>query len=440
MSARNYLQWELVGEGKDPVPASEYDVEQSAKIFSDQGKQMNDAASLLRQISDMTGWTGEAAKELADKADDAYSDLDKAAEKYVDAGKALSTFAIAVGTARDETAGAVADAVEAEAQRKANATSDLEGVAEPTEAQKSDEEQRGKDLEKANSALSAARTRLVNALEDLDTAANKAASDIKNASEQFKDSKMDDIKGAVSSALAVIVDALQVLAVILAIVIIVLLIIGTGGAFAGVLAVLGTIAFYLGATILALTVVQFLMGDATWQDVAWATLGVIGGGAVLKGAKGATKALGAVRAMQEAKITTQVIKNLSPMVKFAKIVPIKFIRNWGLGKQAAAVDDALGSFRGQLDSLVIDKTLLRVTGFDGVVSNIRQINALKAMSPSLDMVNSLNTALRNVVYEGTGAVLSIPATAHDIFTADGPLFNTIDNIGDLGTHISSAGR
>lgn len=431
MSARNYLQWELVGEGSDPVVASQDDVEDSAKIFSDQGKQMNDAASLLRQISDMAGWTGEAAKELAEKADDAYGDLDKAAEKYVDAGKALSTFAVAVGTARIESEAAVQDAVEAEAKRKANATSDIEGVAEPTQAQKDDDEQRGKDLAAANSALSAARTRLVNALDDLDSAANTCASAIKNASEQFKDSKMDDIKGAVSSALKVIVDALQVLAIILAIVIVVLLIIGTAGAFAGVLALaatLSTVAFWLGAAILGLTLIQAAMGDAGINEIGWALLGVVGGGAILKGAKGATAAISSLRAAQEIKLTAQAIRGLSPMVKLGKIVPIRFIRNWALGKQATAVNAALTQFRGQMDSLVSTSKLMKIAGLDEMATHMRQINALKNMSVASDMNQVLNVAMRNTAYQVAGLPASLVAQGHDFLTGDGPLANTIDNI------------
>ena len=431
MTSRGYLQWELVGEGSDPVPASEYDVDRVAKVFSDQGAQMNDAAKLLRQLSELSGWSGESAKEFADKASEGYGDLDKAAEKYVDAGKALSTFATAVGTARDETKAAVDDAVAADAARRQNAESALDDIEDPTEEDKTADEDRAERLSDANAALTAARTRLVKAMEALDKEAETAAKAIRAASEQFKDSTMDNIKGAVSSALKVIVDALQVLAIILAVVIIVLLIIGTAGAFAGVLALvatLTTISLYLGAAILALVTVQFLMGDAGMDDLAWAALGVFGGAAVLKGGKAAVAAINMARTAQVARVTASATRNLSPLVRFSRHVPINFIRNWALGRQTTAVNAAVNALNSQLDSLASTSKLMQIAQVDGLVTNIRQINALRAMNPTAAMTAALNSAVRNNVLLGTGTVASAIAQGHDLLTIDGPLANTIDNI------------
>lgn len=433
MTSRGYLQWELVGESSDPVPASEYDVEQVAKVFSDQGAQMNDAAKLLRQISELSGWSGKAAKEFAEKAGEGYGDLDKAAEKYVDAGAALNTFATAVGTAWTETSAAVADAVEADAQRRANATSSLEGVDEPTDEQLTADEDRDKRLTAANSALTAARTRLVNAMEALDTAATTAAKDIRAASEQFKDSRMDDIKGFVKSALQVIVDVLQVLAVIIALVIIVLLIIGSGGAF---LAFLIAAAFWVGVVIFALVSVQFLMGDASAGDVAWAALGLVGGGLVSKGAKGVTMALGAARTAQAARVAAQARNGLSPIVRFAQRIPLNVIRNWAAGREATAVRNAVSAFDGQLDSLASTSRMLRALGVDDIYTTTNQINALRGMNPTANMTDLLNTAARNNVYRDVGNAMQQIANLHDLGTVNEPIVR----LADLGTHVSGAGR
>lgn len=450
MSARNYLQWELVGEGSDPVVASQDDVEDSAKIFSDQGKQMNDAASLLRQISDLSGWTGKAAVELADKADDAYGDLDKAAEKYVDAGTALSTFAVAVGVARTETEGAVNDAVDAEAQRKANATSDLEGVADPTDEQKAADEQRGKDLTAANSALSAARTRLVNALEELTSAANTCASAIKNASEQFKDSRWDDIKGAVSSALAVIVDALNVLAIILAVVIVVLLIIGTGGAF---LAFLITAAFWVGIAILAGTTIQFLMGDADGWDLVFAVFGAFGGKLLTAGGKLASNSVRAARALQVARITQATKDGMSPIVKFGQRSSLSILRNFANGFETRAITRAVTAFNTQLDDLASTSRILRGLDLGDMSTTIRQINALRGMNPTPAMTTALTEAVGGLKLAGLGAVTQFSSQFNDGLGAAESFTNTFNNIrdglefmvdhppvGPINIHVSGVGR
>jgi uncharacterized membrane protein len=427
MSARNYLQWELVGEGKDPVPASEHDVEQSAKIFSDQGKQMDDAASLLHRISDMTGWTGSYAKELADKADDAYSDLGKAAEKYTDAGKALETFAIAIGTARTETEGAVDDAVKAEAQRKANATSDLEGVAEPTKAQKDDEEQRGKDLEAANSALSAARTRLVNALSDLDEAASTCASAIKKASEQFKDSRMDDVKGFVRSALGVIVDALNVLAIIIAVVIVVLLILGTGGAFLGFLI---AASFWVGLAILGGTFIQVLMGDADGWDLMFAAFGAFGGKLLGAGSKLAMNSVRSARALQVTRITQVTKDGMSPIVKFGQRSRLSILRNFANGFETRAVNRAVSAFNTQLDDLASTSRIMRGLELDDMSTAIRQITALHGMNPTAAMTAHLDDAVNGVNLAARGAAMHFSALAKDGLGAPESFANTFNNIRD----------
>ncbi|KQX75019.1 MULTISPECIES: putative T7SS-secreted protein [Aeromicrobium] len=427
MSARNYLQWELVGEGSDPVVASEYDVDQSAKIFADQGQQMNDAASLLKQIADLTGWTGEAATQLADKADDAYSDLDKAAQKYIDAGAALSTFAGKVGTARAETAAAVADAVEAEAQRKSNATSELEGVAEPTDAQKDADELRGDRLDAANSALSAARTRLVNALEDLESAASTCASAIKNASEQFKDSTMDDVKGAVSSALAVIVDALNVLAIILAVVIVVLLIIGTGGAF---LAFLITAAFWVGIAILAGTTIQFLMGDADGWDLLFAAFGAFGGKLLTAGGKLAANSIKSARVLQVARITQSTKDGMNGLVKFGQRFPLKSVRAFANGFETRAITKAVSAFNTQIDDLASTSRLLRGLDLAEMSTSIRQINALRGMNPTPAMMAHLDEAVGGLKLAGTGAAMQFSSQFKDGLGAPESFTNTFNNMRD----------
>jgi uncharacterized protein YukE len=449
VSSRNYLQWELVGEGSDPVPASEQDLRDVAKVFTQQGNEMNDAASLLREIANLSGWKGESATEFADKAEEGYGDLDKAADKYTGAGTALSKFAGAVGTARDETQGAVDDAVKAEAARKANTHSLLDGVDDPTDEQKDADEKRGKRLEAANTALTAARTRLENAMEALDTAASTCASAIKNASGKFKDSKMDDIKGFVKSALGVIVDALNVLAVILAVVIIVLLIIGTGGAF---LAFLMTAAMWVGFAILAGTAIQYAMGDASGEDLAWAVVGAFGGKLLSKAGKAAVTSLNAAKSMQVARITQATKDGMAPWIKFGKKIP--FARVLPDFLEARAVNRAVSAFEGQMTQLTSTSRLLAGFELKGLRTTANQINALRGMNPTPAMTAALNSAVRFNSLAGVAGVGTVASQIRDMAGFGESVTNTIHNVDagidylqnhppaiqPIGIHVTGAGR
>lgn len=454
MTSRGYLQWELVGEGADPVPASGYDVRQVAKEFSDQGAQMEDAARLLRQISNLSGWTGKAATQLADKAQDTHGDLDKAASKYVDAGTALTSFADHVETARSETAAAVADAVEAEARRKSNSGNLLDGVADPTPEQITAQEERGEALEAANTAMTAARKRLTDALDILDSKAEQAAEAIRSASDNFKDSTMDDIKGAVSSALAVIVDALNVLAVIIAVVVVVLLIIGTGGTF---LAFLLAISPWLGAAIFALTTVQFLMGDKGVGDVILSAFGVFGGVALVRGAAHATRTVAAVRAAQAVRVGSQARSNLSPLVRLARRIPFAPVRNWALRVGDDAAAHAVRAFQAPLDQLSSTSRLVRGLQLDELVVARRQVNHLRTLDITPAMHHSLDSAQRALRIATTGAGAQGVSQGADLLGFPEALSNTVGNIADgldllaahpptgpvsqpLGVHVSGAGR
>ena len=278
---RRQAEWHLVGRDSDPVPADRFDVDDAAADFTARGAVMDEAAATLKAFSDLEEWTGEAAVKFADKAEEAHSDLNKAGEKYTDAGAALATFADRINDARLDTWKALQAAIEADEAKRANADSLLEGVDDPSDELQDADEQRGKDLDAANTALTKARQDLDAAMDILDAEASNCAARINKASEKFKDSRMDNIRGFVAAA----VDVLNVIAIVILAIIVVILIVATAGGFLGVVLAAGgiisallTVGTIVGAMILTLTVVQMIfLDDANMGDVGLAALGVIGG-------------------------------------------------------------------------------------------------------------------------------------------------------------------
>lgn len=284
MSKRT-ADWQLVGHGDDPVPASQQDVEAVADVFSEQGQAMARAESTLTRISRLDGWCGEAATEFADQARDTRSALGKAATKYTDAGVALDRYADEVGRARTRTWTALTKADNADGIVRANQVSYTDDVADPSPDLLALERQRLARLRDATADLSSARAEVASAVSDLETAARTAAGKIRSASESFKDGFWDNVKGVSRKVVNILVDVLNVIAIVIAVAIVVLLVV-TGAAPALLLLA----SLVVGAAILMLTLAQAAMGDADEWDIAFAVIGAIpGGGTFGKLAASATR-------------------------------------------------------------------------------------------------------------------------------------------------------
>lgn len=442
---RRSLEWHLVGEDGDPVPADAWDVRQVAKQFTDRGTVMNSAATTLQRFADTDEWIGEAAKKFADKASEAHSDLDKAAQKYLDAGTALTTYAEAVDTARTETAAAVDDAVMADSSRRNNSTSLLDGVEDPSDDLQDADTRRQDRLDAANDELAAARTRLRNAMDALDTAADTCRRSINAASAHFKDGTWDDVKGAVAAVIKVLVDALSIIAIVLAVVIIVLLVVGTGGIFAfaaGIIGTLGWVAFGVGAGIFALTYVQYTMGDTSKTDLFLAAIGVVGGGL----GRGASALARAAMSRASVSIVTRAaddaIKNLPFIVKFAKKIPFAPIANWSARKEGAAVADAVFDTLAQMNPTRITSVLgatLRGLELEEGVQAIRSIQAMRAMTAGDFETAALTQALRFTSASLVGSGMQVPALGVGVVKTPGTVLGFPDTLGDLGPSIGDWG-
>lgn len=411
-------QWDLVGRSSDPVPADREDVEAVADDFDLNGNVMTAASNALKQLANGSGWIGDAAKEFAGEADETYGDLGKAASKYTDAAAALRSYAVHVGTARDETAKALAEAETAHADKLANQTNLLDGVDDPSDEQKDAEDDRQGRYDDAVSALGTARTRLDHAVETLDSHAATCANRISDASENFKDSRMDDIKGAVSSVLKVLVTALNVIAIVLAVVIVILLVFTSIALGPFLMA-----AFIIGAAIFALTTVQWAMGDATGKDVAWASLGLIGGGVGRLAGTSVRALAGAARISLIARSGRQAIRALPMSVRFGRFVPIQSIRVWANGQRSTAAFSAMRQTMRTIDGTATNNPVLRALQIDDVADSLRSINVMRDLDPG--MINSIRLTMAQVgnggVLLGTG--MELTAQGHDILDLPGAVMD-----------------
>jgi uncharacterized protein YukE len=383
-------EWHLLDLDSDPVPPDQDEVANVADEFARRGDTMTRAARALGDASQLEEWTGKASSEFSEKAEKAHGDLDKAAQKYTDAGRAIRTYSHAVGVARDDTKAALVKAVTADQDVQRHATSKLEDVPSPTPEQDADDQLRKEKLATARGELAEAKADLRRAMETLHAAAKTCASRIRSASEHYKDSKMDNIKGVVRAALKVLVDALNVIALVLAVVIIVLLVIGSGG----LLGILITGAFYLGATIFALTAVQYKMGDASKGELALATLGLIGGGTNKLASKLTASTLKTVRSATYARQIATAKNALSPSIKSALRITSNQnnLKIWARGMQTQAIRAAVDGTTGAVQATKVTNPLVKASGFADVVASQRQIKLLGSLGATATDARNLRLA------------------------------------------------
>lgn len=336
---------------------------------------MHEAAGALQSVAREGGWKGEAAEKFSEIAEKTHEDLDAAAEKYTDAARALREFASSIGVARTLTGRAVRQAEEADQHGRSTAGNLLEGIAEPTDDQRNDQERRERNHSSAMSDLGAAKRAVDNAMDDLDRAAERAEHAINAASEHFKDTKMDNFRGFVSAAVKV----LEVIAIVLLVVIIVVVVIATfGGALgvaAGVVAVaaaiagpLMTLATAVGAAIMVMKGFQLSQGDTTMGDFLLSVAGVFGGPLVGKiGGKLAAPVLARMTSSAAASVTTRSTAAAAQVAANQRSVAVTAYMLRALDDQGfATVDDAI---RVQQASTVADDLLAFNRGIDTVIGS-----------------------------------------------------------------------
>jgi hypothetical protein len=285
MSARTTLSWQLLDQDGDPVPGDPDRVKTAQERYAKIAETIHDTADKLRKVTGTDGLKGEYADAIRDKATDVVNDLTKASGRYDAVAKAVGEYQPALQHARDETAAAVTDAETANAaQTKAHAMPDPSANRPPDAPPLSQADQdavrdRNKATGAADADLAAAKTRLHNAVEALNTAGKALANAVgKNAfkGDHLTDSGWDRFLHGLNAFLKVLVKVLQWIGVALAA--LALIIPGVG---ALVLA-----AVVVAATILVADIILVAQGETSWGEVVIAAVGVIllgAGGALAKG-------------------------------------------------------------------------------------------------------------------------------------------------------------
>jgi uncharacterized protein YukE len=347
---RRNERWDLVGRGSDPVPTSQFDVTAVARGFERTADGIAEAAGRLERLSRLDGWKGEAAEEFADSAEDSARELRKVQKRYEAIAAAIRAWGGPVERARASTKREVGRAVEADERRRANLHSLLTGVEDPTDAQRAAEERRRERLADAQADLRAAATAVDTAMETLAGDASGAASQIKQASETYKDGRWDRFKGWVrdhADLIDGIANVLKWVTAALAVVVLVLAL--TIGAPFALLA----IAFAAGLALLLADVLLVTSGSgkASWADVAFDVVGVatagyglvavkaLTAGSVLARSQLADEVLTAVKnthlADEAATVTGKLVNNASKIRN-----PVNNLKVWADGQMAARLQRA----------------------------------------------------------------------------------------------------
>lgn len=405
--SRRAGDWHLLGIDSDPVPASYVDVDHVADDYEDRGEQLRDAFTALTKLANLDGWRGDAAEAFAETADDVLGDLEKATEKYEDAGKALREYAGHVLTARTKTWEALQDAEDADSRRRSNDGDPLQGIDDPTPQQVDDAQAQGNRHTTAVNDLTAARTKLHNALADLGEAASTCAGKIKKASEKFKDRRfLDDFVSKFADQIDGIVEALKWVALGIAAVGLAIAIFATApiwGTIATVLLVVGAI---VGLAILAgeILLVAAGTGKASWVDVGMAVLGLVTLGFGTAAIRGVTKAvpgiLAATGSRGSAAVNAAARANLPQNGRNALNIgnaanPLRVWAQRNLDDLARPGLDAIN------DALTkMPTNLQRITALDGELatslSRIRALQALNISGSADDLARALDLTRRAI--------------------------------------------
>jgi uncharacterized protein YukE len=442
---RHQGEWHLVGRDSDPVPADRFDVDDAAADFAARGAVMDEAAATLKAFSDLEEWTGEAAVKFADKASEAHSDLNKAGEKYTDAGAALAAFADRINEARLDTWKALQAAVEADEAKRANAHSLLDGVNDPSDELQDADRRRSDDHDAAISALTKARQDLDAAMDVLDAEASNCAARINQASEKFKDSRMDNIKGFVAAA----VDVLNVIAIVILAIVVIVVLIAVLGPFgiAALLATAGrsmlmTASAVVGVAILALTSIQFAMGEADGMDLLLATAGAVAGPLGKWGGRLAAPALARMStaarttaaASARASVGFRLNASTSSLLSRVPILGSRFpLANTSRGLDAAndlrvtsavaRVDTALATATSPTAARAIAEAL----DINSFAETIRVIHAVSRTGDQ-SLLAGVNAVRGGLSVQGIGFSAGSAALVDNVINSFEPITNTIDNI------------
>lgn len=410
-------RWELVGHDSDPVPADTFDVRVVAARLGQRALDVGEAADVLEQLSRLEGWTGDAAEVFAESAADRVGDLRKVEDRYERASDALFTYAGDVSTARSDTDAALTRAVEAESARAANDRDTLDGVDEPTDAQRDAQDRMDEAAGDALTALAGARGDVADALARLDSAASRCAEEIEDAADSFKDGWFDDFQGWVrdnAGIIDIIITVLEIIAVVVAVALLVCAFIIAAPAMLVTALVVAGIAAAVG--ILALRTMMASAGEATWGEVAWDLAGLaltlVGGRLATNALRGVSRGLTSASAAITSSMQATAREGLPLLARMSLRFangPLSILARHGT-RLATASDDAVAATvrtasETQATTAQIARSLDR-----GLANQIAQIEALRnlgvaSVTPALDEAARLAALARGINVANTVVAL-----------------------------------
>ena len=301
MSAVRGGDWHLRGHEADPVPADAAGLQPVIDHYVEIALAMETQAKLLKKIGDgdETLLKGAAADAMRKRARESADALNKAAGRYADVRDALRDYQPALETARSETGLALKDAQDA-----AGAQSAAEGMPDPVNADRPDDDppltdkdreasaNRSGKIETAKKDLEAAKARAVAAMTTFDTAADAAARKIREnwGDDGLAHSPWEAFLHQLNKFLKKLVEILMYIGMALAI----LSILIPGLGFLTLLSVIATVVSVAASFILA------VQGEGSWLSV---IIGVLSLGLIGVAAKMAGSLKGVQAAQLGSKVT-----------------------------------------------------------------------------------------------------------------------------------------
>jgi len=266
--------------GSDPVPGDPDRVEQLGRHYRRVAQAINDAAAKLRRIADHQDMQSDAVEAFRATAREVADDITRAHERYDGVGQALIGYAPELRDAQSESAAALVQAKQAEADeltanRLASAAQGRIDAAPDGTDTTTDQGSHRRALAAADAATdarAAAQRRLDQATDARDTAAQRASSlihEVKDSGD-LNDSWWDNWGAKVVKWIVKIADVVAVVAGVLALLVGWIPIIGQALA-----AVLGTIALVASLVSLLGNIALAATGQGEWSAVAWSVIGVL---------------------------------------------------------------------------------------------------------------------------------------------------------------------
>jgi hypothetical protein len=270
--APRYGDWQLLGQGSDPVPGDSEEIHDASTRYRKVAADIASQVRRLRQIHDDDQiLRGEYADGLRDACEDTAKDLDRAHDRFAEVGSALGDWWEPVETARTKTWSALKAAEAAQEAIDANPEPDPlpPGAPEPTSDDVTAEKARAKRHGDAVDALAQAKRDFEAAMEPYEAKAAKVAKAIRDAADDdMKDGGWDRFKNWIDDNAEWLTKVANIIGWVVTIVAVVALFITPAGWIIALVLAIAVVG-------LGIRVLLAASGNGSWFDVAIDLVGVL---------------------------------------------------------------------------------------------------------------------------------------------------------------------